>query len=530
MKNKLIALVITIMFILSLTSSAVAFGYAAGNWKANFTAQELAQFKNRELRDRLKIAGKPIDFDLPPVIKGGRVLVPVRAITRGMGAAVDWEEATQTVTVTRGDVTVIMVLGQSYITVIDDEGTHTVQMDQLVQIISNRTFVPLRFLAEALGDKVDYDDDTGDIDVKTRLDTPEQPVLSDFIAEWEAVDHENDGYRVRLFRNTVEAARITLDHGDDLSYDFSASMDPAGIYTVRIMALGTGDYINSKESVDSLPQLVDVIIPDAPTDPEVDDEENTFGWTHVPGYSSIAFYEYSVDHGVTWNKCTANPQSVGNNNYAAGRVQVRIKADYSVGRPAGDELVSDAAFTATGQIRLATPDRPTLSSYIAEWEAVDHENDGYRLRLFRNGSIMITVTVAHGTARAHDFSASMTEPGSYTVKVTALGTGSYADSYESAASLPQIVNLTTPAAPTGPMADDEENTFGWTNVPGYTDMDEYEYSVNGGTSWTDCTDNPQSVGNHNYAAGMVQVRVKADLDDDRLAGAALASPFAFTAE
>lgn len=530
MKSKLIALVMMIMFILSLTSAAIAYGFNPGNWKANFTAQELAQLKNRELKDRLRIAGKTIDFDLPPVIKGGRVLVPVRAITRGMGAEVDWEEDTQTVTITRGDVTVIMVLGQSFITVIDDEGTHTVQMDQLVQVISNRTFVPLRFLAEALGDKIDYDDGTGDIDVKTRLDTPDRPVLSNDIAEWESVDHENGGYRIRLFRNTVEAARVTLEHGDDLSYNFSAYMDPAGIYTVRVMALGTGDYINSKESVDSLPQLVDIDIPAAPTNPVVDDEENTFGWTNVPGYTSIAYYEYSVDNGATWKKCTANPQSVGNNNYAVGRVQVRIKADYSVGRPAGDELVSDAAFTATGQIRLETPERPTLASFIAEWEGVDHENDGYRLRLFRNGEVKTTVTVAHGTALTYDFTASMTETGTYIVRVTALGTGAYTDSAESAASLPQYVNLTTPAAPTGPVADDEENTFGWTNVPGYTDIDEYEYSVNGGTSWTDCTDNPQSVGNHNYAAGMVQVRVKADLDDDRLAGAALASPFAFTAE
>lgn len=441
MRKKLIAFVMTILFTFSLASAAVTFAIPAGGWKANYTAQQLAQLKNRELKERLKIAGKTFDDeDLPPVIKGGRVLVPVRAITRGMRAQVDWNEATQTVTITKNDVTVTIVLGSSQIKVTDDEGTHYVQMDQLVQIISNRTFVPLRFLAEAFGDKIHYDDDTGDIDVQVRLDTPDMPTLSASIATWDAVDHENNGYRLRLFRNMAEVTRVTIAHGASLSYNFSPHMTTDGVYTVRVMALGTGDYIDSKESVHSLPQLVGVTTPAAPTNPVVNDAANTFGWTNVPGYNSTSLYEYSVNSGSTWHNCTANPQPVGNHAYAAGVVQVRVEADYPAGRAAGQVLASPSAFTLSGQTVLATPATPTLLSNIAAWTSVAHENDGYKLRLFRDGDVVTTVTIAHGAALTYDFSASMTTSGTYTVRVTALGTGDYTDSAESAPSAPQNVD------------------------------------------------------------------------------------------
>jgi hypothetical protein len=37
----------------------------------------------------------------------------------------------------------------------------------------------------------------------------------------------------------------------------------------------------------------------------------------------------------------------------------------------------------------------------------------------------------------------------------------------------------------------------------------YEYSVDNGYTWHDCTGNPQYIGNHDYPTGTVQVRLKA---------------------
>jgi hypothetical protein len=87
------------------------------------------------------------------------------------------------------------------------------------------------------------------------------------------------------------------------------------------------------------------IVPAAPTAPKVDDGHNTFGWTNVPGYAELSDYEYSVDSGMNWQPATANPQPVGSHDYAAGLVQVRIKAETAASVEPGTPLRSDKPFT-----------------------------------------------------------------------------------------------------------------------------------------------------------------------------------------
>ncbi|MFE5321691.1 PA14 domain-containing protein [Paenibacillus sp. NPDC056579] len=85
-----------------------------------------------------------------------------------------------------------------------------------------------------------------------------------------------------------------------------------------------------------------------------------------------------------------------------------------------------------------------------------------------------------------------------------------------------------PAAPTAPVVDDGYNTFGWTNVPGYSSPNDYEYSIDGGNQWLPVTANPQPVGDNHYAAGAVKVRVKANATTGAEAGFALSSNEPFT--
>ncbi|MCM3781346.1 PA14 domain-containing protein [Neobacillus mesonae] len=86
-------------------------------------------------------------------------------------------------------------------------------------------------------------------------------------------------------------------------------------------------------------------VPAAPTSPVVDDGRNTFGWTEVPGYNNLSDYEFSVDGGESWEPVIANPQPIGDADYEAGAVQVRIKADAASDRPEGHPLLSDKPFT-----------------------------------------------------------------------------------------------------------------------------------------------------------------------------------------
>ncbi len=96
--------------------------------------------------------------------------------------------------------------------------------------------------------------------------------------------------------------------------------------------------------------------------------------------------------------------------------------------------------------------------------------------------------------------------------------------------LDAVKPLAVPAAPTDPVVDDTANTFGWTLVPGFGKLSEYEYSTDGGAKWTTATANPQIIGPAAIQAGDVQVRVKADPALQRASGRALDSDKAFEAD
>ncbi|MEW5920287.1 MAG: stalk domain-containing protein [Bacillota bacterium] len=109
--------------------------------------------------EKIIIRGRPFQSDLPPVIKNGRTLIPVRAVMYALGAEVEWDAALQKVTITRGNVVVELFVIERVFYV----NGEPFELDVPVQLLGNRTFVPLRFIAEALGENVYYDENTSDI-------------------------------------------------------------------------------------------------------------------------------------------------------------------------------------------------------------------------------------------------------------------------------------------------------------------------------------------------------------------------------
>jgi hypothetical protein len=108
-------------------------------------------------------------FDTPPVIKGGRTLIPVRAITEGFGAALSYDQESQTVTITKGETTIELTLGSTTAIVNGEE----VIMDTKAGITNNRTYVPLRFIMETLKLNVEWDEETETIEIDDDADSDE---------------------------------------------------------------------------------------------------------------------------------------------------------------------------------------------------------------------------------------------------------------------------------------------------------------------------------------------------------------------
>jgi mono/diheme cytochrome c family protein len=110
------------------------------------------------------VDGKKLSFPEPPRNIKGTVLVPLREIFEALGAKVSWDGKTKTVKATKQNITVTLTIGKSVATV----NKKSVKLSQPAQLINGKTFVPLRFVSESLGAKVEWDGSTQTVTVTSR--------------------------------------------------------------------------------------------------------------------------------------------------------------------------------------------------------------------------------------------------------------------------------------------------------------------------------------------------------------------------
>ncbi len=100
--------------------------------------------------------GTAKELDVPAQLIDNRTMVPLRAIFEALGASVEWDGDTKTVTSVKGDTTVKLTVGENKLTV---NGTEKA-LDVPGQIVENRTLVPVRAISEAFGCEVGWDAET----------------------------------------------------------------------------------------------------------------------------------------------------------------------------------------------------------------------------------------------------------------------------------------------------------------------------------------------------------------------------------
>lgn len=142
--------------------------------KINYLTKEIEKLQN----EREKLIEKyqeytPIDisrivsnsanfkFDVPPVIKSGRTLVPIRAISEAFNAEVTWNAEEKIVTILKDEKNIEMDVDDEKVWVNGEETT----IDIPAKILNGRTVVPLRFISETLEYDVHYDSETGIIEI-----------------------------------------------------------------------------------------------------------------------------------------------------------------------------------------------------------------------------------------------------------------------------------------------------------------------------------------------------------------------------
>ncbi len=100
-------------------------------------------------------------LEAPPLIVKNRTLVPIRFISEAFGAKIQWYPVFKLVFITLNNRTIILQIGKSFASINDKK----VMLDAPPLIIKNHTMVPLRFIAEAFGAKIVWDNATRSITI-----------------------------------------------------------------------------------------------------------------------------------------------------------------------------------------------------------------------------------------------------------------------------------------------------------------------------------------------------------------------------
>jgi hypothetical protein len=100
---------------------------------------------------RIVVNGSQVQFDQPPIERSGRVFVPLRGVFERLGASVVYDNGT--INATGNGRTIQLQIGSTRAIV----NGQTQTLDVAPFLVGARTLVPLRFISEALGANVQYD-------------------------------------------------------------------------------------------------------------------------------------------------------------------------------------------------------------------------------------------------------------------------------------------------------------------------------------------------------------------------------------
>lgn len=114
---------------------------------------------------KVKVNGSFVSFpDAKPFVdENNRTLIPVRFVSEALGAKVEWDKSEQEVNINQDNKEITLKINEKRIVV----NGNVSSMDTVAIIKDSRTFVPIRFVAEALGATVNWISSTSTVDIST---------------------------------------------------------------------------------------------------------------------------------------------------------------------------------------------------------------------------------------------------------------------------------------------------------------------------------------------------------------------------
>ncbi len=159
------------------------------------------------------VDGDKVVMDTVPVIHNNRTLVPLRGVFEKLGADVDYNIETKQVIV-KTDLIEVLLETENDAVLVNGRISH---LDTASMIVDDRTLVPVRFVAEALGHEVAWNGLTRRIDITTKdvqIDTSSGlPTVGSFENLAQLIKYNNDLSMYISGRRTLDVAleAVTFD-------------------------------------------------------------------------------------------------------------------------------------------------------------------------------------------------------------------------------------------------------------------------------------------------------------------------------
>lgn len=184
--------------------------------------------------------GEIVKFQVPPIQQNGSVLVPFRAIFEALGLKVDWDPKTQTIRGSKPGTLLKLKVGSTTAEINGNQKKMTVAPS----IIKGSTYVPLRFIGEAVDAKVNWLAKIQAVTIVTKqpFATKDKKVQVTGYGDWsDATSFIEDGGDHELFLISPESNTMLIQHysKSDLDMNFEqyisfAKKDITDNYAVKI--------------------------------------------------------------------------------------------------------------------------------------------------------------------------------------------------------------------------------------------------------------------------------------------------------
>ncbi|MBE0337515.1 stalk domain-containing protein [Paenibacillus sp. 23TSA30-6] len=161
------------------------------------------------------INGVTQQYTQAPVVSQNTTLVPLRGVFESLGAQVDWDSKAKKVTASKNEDTLTLNVGSK----LAYKNSAPVQLDAATQIQKGQVLVPLRFVSQSLGAKVNWDKTTRTVTISNQVDG--------------STTGETNSLSSKPF--TAPVTKVTYDtyYNDSLTYDDAVKLAVADSTSVK---------------------------------------------------------------------------------------------------------------------------------------------------------------------------------------------------------------------------------------------------------------------------------------------------------